>query len=197
MSASSRENLSCLMDDELDRRGRKFLLRRLAGDAELTAAWTRMHTVRACLHGERLAGANLVSRVAAALEAEAVPAQSGGGWLRPVSGFAIAASVAVMAIVGLNSMLEQPGNAPGSVDRAGFVSHPTSLDQPFAQPAVPVSYSEDQRAERERISGYVLRHHQAAGSAGFPTWVPIVTSLDEELGTPPDVAVYTPVFDER
>ena len=51
MSDTSRENLSCLMDDELDRRGRKFLLRRLAGDAELTATWTRMHTVRACLQG--------------------------------------------------------------------------------------------------------------------------------------------------
>ncbi len=197
MSDTSRENLSCLMDDELDRRGRKFLLRRLAGDAELTATWTRMHTVRACLQGESLAGADLVNRVAAALQSEAAPVPSAKGWLRPITGTAIAASVALMAVVGFNSLLEQQGSLPAGDDQAGFVARSTSFDQPFTQPTVPVSYSENQRAERERISGYVLRHHQAAGNAGFPTWVPIVTGLGEELDTPPDVVIYTPVFDER
>lgn len=181
MTESSRENLSSLMDGELERKGRKFLLRRLAGDADLKANWNRMHTVRACLHQERLASGDLVARVAAALNEEPAPRRSlPARLLRPVAGGAIAASVAVMAIVGINSsMLEQRG-ATLDDDQPGFVSRPTELDKPFTQSAVPVSYSEDRRAQRQRISGYVMRHHQAAGSTGFVSWVPIVADMNED-----------------
>jgi len=182
MNESSRENLSCLMDGELDRKGRKFLLRRLAADADMKGCWNRMHTVRACLHQERLATADLVSRVADALEGEASPRRSLANRLvRPVAGGAIAASVAVMAIVGINaSMLEQQTASSSSAEEPGFVSRSTSLDEPFTQSAVPVSYSEDRRAQRQRIGGYVLRHNQAAGSTGFVSWVPIVTEMNEQ-----------------
>jgi len=181
MTESSREHLSSLMDDELDRKGCKFMLRRLAGDAELKARWSRMHMLRACLRNERLAGGDLVARVAVALESEPAPSKSlSSRLLRPVAGGAIAASVAVMAIVGINSsMLEQSGSGGlAENEEPGFVSRPTQLDQPFTQSAVPVSYSEDQRSQRQRLSGYVMRHHQAAGSTGFVSWVPIVTELN-------------------
>ncbi len=170
------------MDGELDRKGRKFLLRRLAGDADMKASWNRLHTVRACLHQERLVTGDLVARVASALEDEPAPSRSlPARLLRPVAGGAIAASVAVMAIVGINaSMLEQQdtGSTPG--DEPGFVSQSTELDKPFNQSAVPVSFSEDRRAQRQRISGYVMRHHQAAGNTGFVSWVPIVTDMNED-----------------
>ncbi|HSH27633.1 MAG TPA: RseA family anti-sigma factor [Wenzhouxiangella sp.] len=191
MSESSRENLSSLMDGELDRKGRKFLLRRLAGDADMKASWNRMHLVRACLHQEDLASGDLVGRVAAALDAEPAPSRSlPARLLRPVAGGAIAASVAVMAIVGINSsMLEQQGAVALEGDEPGFVSQPTELDRPFTQSAVPVSYSEDRRAQRQRISGYVMRHHQAAGNTGFVSWVPIVTDInDNEEGVVPTSA---------
>lgn len=180
MTESSRENLSSLMDGELDRKGRKFLLRRLAGDAEMKASWCRMHTVRACLHQEHLATDNLVDRVAAALDAEPAPSRSlPARLLRPVAGGAIAASVAVMAIVGINSsMLQQQATEPVDETEAGFVSRPTELDRPFTQSATPVNYSEDRRTQRQRISGYVMRHHQAAGSTGFVSWVPIVADMN-------------------
>jgi sigma-E factor negative regulatory protein RseA len=179
MSEHSRENLSSLMDGELDRRGRRFLLRRLAGDEELKSSWARMHTVRACLHQETLAAQDLVSRVADALDAEPAPAAGRMvRWLRPVAGTAIAASVAVAAIVGINASLLEQSAAPVDSREDGFVSRSTALDRPFTQSAVPVSYSEDRRAARQRISGYVLRHHQAAGSTGFVSYVPIVTGMD-------------------
>lgn len=182
MNESSRENLSCLMDGELDRKGRKFLLRRLSSDAEMKGRWSRMHAVRACLHGEHLVSGDLVARVADALDAEAAPSRSlPARLLRPVAGGAIAASVAVMAIVGINaSMLEQQEAVSTQAEEPGFVSRGTSLDQPFTQSAVPVSYSEDRRAQRQRIGRYVLRHNQAAGSTGFASWVPIVTEMNEQ-----------------
>jgi len=181
MTETSRDNLSCLMDGELDRKGRKFFLRRLAADADMKARWNRLHTVRACLHQERLAGRDLVARVAAALDGEPKPSRSlPARLLRPVAGGVIAASVAVMAIVGINSsMLEQQGAGSGEIEEPGFVSRPSELDRPFTQSAVPVSYSEDRREQRQRISGYVMRHHQAAGSTGFVSWVPIVTELND------------------
>lgn len=184
MTESSRENLSSLMDGELDRKGRKFLLRRIAADANMKAEWSRMHTVRACLHKERLASRDLVARVASALDGEPAPSRSlATRLLRPVAGGAIAASVAVMAIVGINSsMLDQRGAVSADDEAPGFVSRPTELDRPFTQSAVPVSYSEDRRAQRQRISGYVMRHHQAAGSTGFVSWVPIVTEMNEDPG---------------
>ncbi|WP_376696438.1 sigma-E factor negative regulatory protein [Wenzhouxiangella sp. EGI_FJ10305] len=180
MTESSRENLSSLMDGELDRKGRKFLLRRLARDADMKANWNRMHTVRACLHQERLAGNDLVDRVASALESEPAPSRSlPARLLRPVAGGAIAASVAVMAIVGINSsMLQQQGAEPVDESEPGFVSRPTELDRPFTQSATPVNFSENRRTQRQRISGYVMRHHQAAGSTGFVSWVPIVADMN-------------------
>lgn len=181
MSKSNREHLSCLMDGELDHGAQRFLLRRLSEDAEMKTAWRRFHTVRACLHRELLATRDLTSRVAAALDAEPVPGQGGrmAAWFKPVAGGAIAASVALMAIVGINSSVLE--RQPDAVDQQpGFVSQPTSLDQPFTRSAVPVSYSEGSNAERQRINGHVLRHHQAAGGTGFVSYVPIVTGISDE-----------------
>ena len=185
MSESNREHLSCLMDGELDRNAQRFLLRRMSEDADMKATWRRFHTVRACLHRELAATRDLTDRVAAALDGESVPGASSGRlatWFKPVAGGAIAASVALVAIVGINSsMLDRQADP---VEQPGFVSQPTSLDQPFTRSAVPVSYSEtsaEQRAaERQRISGHVLRHHQASGGAGFVSYVPIVTGISSD-----------------
>jgi sigma-E factor negative regulatory protein RseA len=184
MSESNREHLSCLMDGELDRSAQKFLLRRLAEDSDMTATWRRFHTARACMHGEHLATVDLVSRVSTAIAEEPVAGSDGrmASWFKPVAGGAIAASVALVAIVGINSaMLERQSE---QVEQPGFVSQSTSFDQPFAQSTVrstvPVSYSETSAAERQRISGHVLRHHQASGGAGFISYVPIVTGVSGE-----------------
>lgn len=190
MSESNREHLSCLMDGELDRNARQFLLRRMSGDPEMKAAWSRFHTVRACLHRELVVIEDLTSRVAAALEGESTPGSNGrmAAWFKPVAGAAIAASVALVAIVGINANLLERHAEPA--DQPGFVSQPSSLDQPLAS-AVPVSYSEDRSAERQRINAHVLRHHQASGGAGFIAYVPIVTGIqagsDDESQTEPEI----------
>ena len=182
MSESNREHLSCLMDGELDHNAQRFLLRRLSEDPEMKATWRRFHTVRACLHREILSTRDLSARVAAALDGEPLPGSANGrmtNWFKPVAGGAIAASVALVAIVGINSnMLDRQGDPS---EQPGFVSQPTSFDQPFTRSAVPVGYSEasaaERAAERQRISGHVLRHHQASGGAGFVSYVPIVTGI--------------------
>lgn len=190
MSESNREYLSRLMDGDLDRNARRFLLRRLAADDDMKATWRRFHVVRACLHRELLAAGDLSTRVARALEGEPVPGRGRmQAWFRPVAGSAIAASVALMAIVGINSTMLEHQQDP-SESQPGFVSQSTSLDQPFTRStsAVPVSYSEESSAERQRISGHVLRHHQVSGRAGFVSYVPIVSGMSGESVPVPQAA---------
>jgi sigma-E factor negative regulatory protein RseA len=194
MTETNREHLSSLMDGELERGAREFLLRRLSNDGELAGRWRRYHLVRACMQNELRAGADLTGRVAAALHEESdwVQRSAAARWLKPVGGAAIAASVAIFALVGINSSLLDRGQPELVAEQPGFVSQPTPFDWSFAQPLVPVSFSETTAADRQRISGYVLRHNQAAGSVGFVSYVPIVAGTR----TPPmaqdgDVAVDT------
>ncbi len=185
MTETNREHLSSLMDGELERGARAFVLRRLSNDDELSGRWRRYHMVRACLQRELRSGADLTARVAAALGEEPVMPQPSAAarWLKPVGGAAIAASVAVFALVGINSSLLERGQPEVLAEQPGFVSQPTPFDWSFAQPLVPVSFSETTAADRQRISGYVLRHNQAAGSVGFVSYVPIVVGTR----TPPVV----------
>ncbi len=188
MTESNREHLSSLMDGELERGARAFLLRRLSNDENLSGQWRRYHMVRACMQGELSSSADLTARIGAALNEEpAWQAQAQAArWLKPLGGVAIAASVAVFALVGINSSLLERGQPELVAEQPGFVSQPTPFDMSFAQPLVPVSFSETTAADRQRISGYVLRHNQAAGSVGFVSYVPIVVGsrtpppLDED-----------------
>ncbi|NDY94464.1 sigma-E factor negative regulatory protein [Wenzhouxiangella limi] len=178
MTEANREQLSCLMDGELERRGRDFLVRRLAGDRELADRWQRYHVIKACLQREFAGETGLAGRVAAALDDEpALPERRDsalGRWLKPAGGMAIAASVAVAALVGINSSVLEQSQGERSADQPGFVSQATALDRPFNQPLVPVSLNETSAADRQRLNTYLLRHNQAAGSSGFVSYVPIV-----------------------
>ena len=176
MTDSNREHLSALMDGELDHKGSEFLLRRLSSDDDLGAQWRRYHLVRASLHKELSGIGDISSRVSAALADEPSIGRSGlPGWLKPVVGSAIAASVAMVAVIGVNNNLmeREPGALPA--DQPGFVSQPTALDQPFSRQATPVGFSEQAvTEERERINLMLMRHNQAIGVAGGFPYLPLV-----------------------
>lgn len=209
MSDSNQEHLSTFMDGEMDRRGSRFFVRRLAEDAGLVASWHRFHLVRNCIRQVPPVNEDLSARVARAIEAEDQPVAVGSsGWLKPIAGSAIAATVALMAIVGFNSNLMQGEETTPlqqassdllrtSQDEAGFVSESSGLDRPFTQAAVPVGYSETagrrgvEPPDRARISSYVLRHNQVSGGnsgTGFVSYLPVVTSRQGTLpaGEAPD-----------
>lgn len=188
MSESNREHLSALMDGEIDAKGRDFLLRRLSGDPEMSRTWQRYHLVRSCLHQEMASGMSIADRVAEALDDEpALVAESRGGWFKPIAGTAIAASVALMAIVGINSNLMERGTAAPEIEQPGFVSQPTAFDQPFSRQATPVSFSDSlPPADRERINNLVVRHNQAVGAGGFVAYLPIVTAAPVEAASDPE-----------
>jgi len=171
------------MDGEMSRDSGMFLTRRLASDESLCDAWERYHLIRDCIRqpGSKHFVTGLTVKLAASLEDEQLPVVSAwrsNRWLKPVSGLAIAASVALMAIV---VTAPQQGALPGDTAIA------ESANQPFVSPNIlplaPVSqaasFTPSQKAGAERLNAYLLRHNQMAGSAGrqgFVSFVPIVAT---------------------
>ena len=185
MSKESLEHLSSLMDGELSREAGLFLTRRLFSDEEMCEKWERFHLIRDCIRqpGSKQVVTGLSTRLSASLDAEEVPTVSAwrsNRWLKPVSGLAIAASVALMAIV---VTAPQPGQVPGEVDAAltstaaqPFVSPNTLARSPVSQAA---SFAGAQQASSNRLNAYLLRHNQmarTAGRQGFVSFVPIVAT---------------------
>lgn len=182
MNTESREHISSLMDGETSRDTGRFLVRRLGADEELCATWARYHLIRDCLRHQEggLANDTLASRVRRAIEEESLPAKhrrSTFTWLRPVAGMALAASVALIAIsaVGPGEQAVQPGvdALAGSGEVKSFVSPQGLAPPPISETASLMGASSGD----SRMNSYLLRHYQAAGSAGgkgFVTFVPIV-----------------------
>jgi sigma-E factor negative regulatory protein RseA len=199
MNQQIQEELSALMDGELERDQTRFLLKRMAGDAEAAARWTRYHVARQALRRQTtLALApNFADAVMARIEIEPAARASGPAWLRLGAGGAIAASVAVAAL-----MLTRPavdnGSGPAplaargaspqiaavAVSPAAATSAPqaASFRPPMLAPNAPVDtapasfgadYVEPVAAD-PRLQSYLIRHYQAAGAAGQSNLVPYV-----------------------
>lgn len=188
MSKESLEHLSSLMDGEVSREAGLFLTRRLSSDGELCETWERYHLVRDCIRqpGSRQAVLGLSARLNVAMEAEETPKVSpwvNNRWIKPVSGLAIAASVALMAIV---VTVPQPGAVPGAdptdspAVNQPFVSPNSLALTPKLTPATQaVSYAPAEQARANRLNAYLLRHNQmarTAGRQGFVSFVPIVAT---------------------
>lgn len=182
MNIESREHLSCLMDGEISRETGRFLVRRLGGDEELCATWARYHVVRDCLRraDQGVLGEGLSRRVRLALEREAPPAaarRSLPSWIKPLTGMAVAASVALMAIVavgpGRQAVPDPAAGLAGGTPAETFTSPQSLTPSPISRQA---SLSGGQAGDG-RMNAYLLRHYQATGSTGgkgFVTFVPIV-----------------------
>jgi len=185
MSKESLEHLSSLMDGELSRDAGLFLTRRLFKDDAMCEKWERYHLIRDCIRqpGSKQMVTGLSVRLSATLEAEDAPGISAwrnNRWLKPVSGLAIAASVAMVAIM---VTAPQQGQVPASAGTAQsapankpFVSPNTIAVTPASQA---VSYSPSQQVNINRLNAYLLRHNQmarTAGRQGFVSFVPIVAN---------------------
>lgn len=174
MNNETLEHLSALMDGELSTETGLFVSRRMGSDAELGQTWQRYHLIRECLRrpGQpRATGCIDVDLASLSPEPRTSP-MAAARWLRPLSGVAIAASVALVAV------LLVAGGDRGAVTEGEPV--------PFASPnpltALPISQPASlngQDAGRQRLNNYLLRHNQAAGRVGrqgIIALVPIVAT---------------------
>ena len=193
------EQLSALMDGELERDRTRFLLKRLDGDADLPLRWARYHVTRQALRGHELVlSAGFAEAVMAQLEQEpALHVRSRHAWLRWGAGGAIAASVAVAALVLTRPAADPAAIAPGtSVARitpttntsaavaatVAATRSSTAFQAPMLAPNAPVetapaSFGTDLAEPttlEPRMQSYLIRHYQATGVGGQSNFVPYV-----------------------
>jgi sigma-E factor negative regulatory protein RseA len=189
MNKDSKEHLSQLVDGEIGGDTGRFVLRQLEASSELRGAWTRYHLIRDCMRYQDRGFANdeLSDRVRKAIDntsasagSEAASVQPNRRWLRPVTGFAVAAAVALMAVITVAPNLT--GTTEFGTDQASATEA-----QPFASPNIlsrgpesrQVNLNGDPQPGTQKMNSYLLRHYQVAGSSagnGFVSFVPIVTS---------------------
>jgi sigma-E factor negative regulatory protein RseA len=164
MNQQMQEQLSALMDGELERDETRFLLKRLSDDRlsdgmQISARWARYHVARQALRRQDIAVLvpGFADAVMARLDLERQVAQSHpvSNWLRWGAGGAIAASVAVAALVvtrpaGESAPAAVPGvvrsvaqqGAPISVAPvAASTSYPGDFRPPLLAPNAPVDAS--------------------------------------------------------
>lgn len=117
MSETKKEQLSAFMDNEVDGLN-KDIADDLLKDPELLDAWSRYHLISDSLKQglpERI-DRNLAKNVSDTLRNEpaiVAPHRSSHAYIKPVAGFAIAASVAALAILGIQQQqLGGPHEAP-------------------------------------------------------------------------------------
>jgi anti-sigma factor RsiW len=135
-NAELREQVSALCDGELAADSRRFLLKRLADDAELRSAWSNYHLIGDSLRRE--AGPPLAldfaDRVQAALDAEAAQA-SRHGWMRWGGGAAVAAAVALAAIITVPVQQSQVPESAGPLAGNGEVA-PSAVSERDLRPDI-------------------------------------------------------------
>jgi len=172
MSDEIREQLSALADDELSDVERPLLLGRIQRDAALRECLGRYQLIGEVMRGVAdTATLGVADRIWHALQldtpgqAPEALKQEGFKWWKPVAGFAVAASVALVAVMTVSSLREAATNpVPELASGQGDV------------PAV-ARVSDDQWDRIEpgidkRLSGYLVNHSEYAASRGVQGVMP-------------------------
>ncbi len=160
------EQLSSLLDNELDAKASQRALTRIAQEPALQAAWTRQHLLKAVLAGEDrvLPAADFADRVMASLYSEGdakPPSKKVVSLVRPrksrvliASGLAMAASVMAVTVV----LKLMPLHSPSSTEGVTLVS---AAESPHFR-----KVASDAEIQRE-MEEYLLEHQRLAARHGL------------------------------
>jgi len=160
MTMNANEQLSAMLDGELPDAEVALAIRRVARDEALRATALRYSLIGDVLRDELPAGrpADLVERVGAALRGSQAPAQAPGGggrYARLGVGFAVAASVALVALVALPGR-QQDATPP--VLTSTEVAAPAPEQRMMIQP----TYTRAAGGGPDRLTRYYVNHSEYA-----------------------------------
>jgi len=201
------EDLSCLLDNELESSESRFLLKRLDHDTEFRALWSRYHAIGDVMRGHpHCLKMNLSQRVSAALDDEQmaqplnhVKQKQQHGWLRPFAGAAVAATVAF----GVFNWAQTGNNSPGVPEpiatnansssalfdnntTTDLTTAPSFYPRPSTQTAS--GSGQNELLSDPRLQSYVLRHNQFSNTRRGRGLVPhiylVTTPLEQQTNEP-------------
>lgn len=180
MKDEIREQISALVDDELTDLERPLLLGRLQRNADLRARMGRYQLIGDVLRGgvSQASGLGIAGRVQAALADDSgveaisrspatdLQATARSFW-KPAVGFAIAASVALVAVLSIQNLQQSEDTPQLAAART-------------ATPSVVRVSTSDERWDRieprvdKRLNGYLVNHSEFAASNGMQGLNPYV-----------------------
>jgi sigma-E factor negative regulatory protein RseA len=169
MTQKLREQISALCDHELPEGEHELLMRRFSVEKSLRLHWERYHLIGAAMRKELPAvdSRGLADRVMASLQVEAVPVPEETrlmpGLMRGFAGMAIAATVAVVAIIGIGrGTVHRPGASeivPSSLARGETSPVDLVNDANWTGQSAPVQASlDDSLVDQEGISPDLGKH---------------------------------------
>lgn len=167
------EQISALVDDELEEQEQALLLRQLENDAELSGRLSRFQIISDALqnHLPETLNSGFHARVQAALADEPpVQRQRSGfaGLFKPAAGVALAASVAMVAVLSLQSTRQ---DGPEAVPAVASAPTHDSYIRAAADDSVPSSES---IAVPQNLEIYLANHSEYAVSRGMLPYVRLV-----------------------
>jgi sigma-E factor negative regulatory protein RseA len=187
MNDSVKEQLSACLDGELPEAELDLLLKRIGRDAELRQTLGRYALMSEALKNDKPVAATeaFATNVMAALENE--PAAVRSGWkvspaamrrLRPVAGFAVAASVAAIAVLSVQRADMAPGVIADGATDAG-ATQTLAAAAPEASYTVPTTTSTSAFVPATRLTNYVVAHSEYSSPLGRRTVLSGVLSEDD------------------
>jgi sigma-E factor negative regulatory protein RseA len=184
MSERMRESLSALMDDEANELELERVLANIGSDDELRQAWTRYHLAGDAATGQPLAhidrdiSKQVQAAIGAGISLDDTGTESGFRQrvLRPLTSFAVAASVAATVVIGGQQLAQVGAVGPhggdqtvaasaspvGLVNSLGATTVQASYGTqsiPVLQPATRTAYQE---LARQRMGRYMQEHAEHA-----------------------------------
>lgn len=166
MADKTVEQLSALVDGEFEELELELALRRLAKDKELKARWQRYHLISDALKNNlpEVIDMKFADRVSKAIDSEpalktktTTPISPVSSWYKPIVGFGLAASVATVALLGMNML--QPDESPTTSSLSAVAS------------SVPVTNVQTSAADQantaggrldSRLNSYLVNHNEYA-----------------------------------
>ena len=162
MSEKISEQLSAMFDDELDQQEHELLLLRLKHENDLKSSWARYQLIGDAMRNnlDALSGADLLDGVRQRIEQEPAIRQLEARtpvhfrMMKPFAGMAIAASVAAMALIGLQN-LGQGESPASSVPRLAQATTNTSIQRVSG-----TRWNMQQPETEMRLNGYLVNHSE-------------------------------------
>ncbi len=166
-----KEKLSALVDNELDDLDERRVMNALKQDIGLRNTWERYHLVRSALRQDMdiMLPREIAARVATRIEMEPVNVASSRRRkiTRLIGTFAIAASVAAIAIAGVQFL-----NRPDSVPVASL-----AVNQPAPEQIIRAGTTRWDLKEPETesaLNAFLVEHNEFASSSGIGGMMPYV-----------------------
>jgi sigma-E factor negative regulatory protein RseA len=173
MADHTAEQLSLLVDGECEVPETELLLRRLTKDTVLKARWQRYYLIGDAMKNSipEVIDPCFAERVSRAVETDTGVQTHSPPWLpswyKPVTGFALAASVAAVILLGLR-FYQRPDDSQGPVVIARHTGQRTT-EQDSANSAL-----------QSRLNSYLVNHSEYASVNSVPGMLPYVRMVGYE-----------------